>query len=515
MKELKRLLGPLKKKITINNLIYYVFRSALIGAALILAVLVSAKLVYVPGKEIICLCLAALSIIAGVFLALVKHRVTDYDAAEEGDRLGCDERLITAYGILRDGHEKTPMEELAVKDAVDTAKKARLGEKYRISFPRRLALMLCAVLAASCLTGFAPDAGVYVFTPTTKQALKDAEEISKAINKDEELSELFKEEYNSIIKDLNRKLKRAKDAKEARKLINEAQKELKKLENKVNSDKNNIKNVLSDFGAGNDISSAMDQNNSRALAEALKKLSAELENMTDEELKELGERLAELLEQLSDEELKELIEQAKEAAESSDARELASKISNAAQSAVQKSSSATSAVNRTATSLAQASDGTGTQTDSENQSSGNGSDGQGSGEGQGEDGGEGQGEGDGEGSGEGGGQGQGEGSGNGQGEGQGNGSGGGRGIGHVEPEKVFTRDAEELAGEDEQLVSQQTDDGEITYSETKAGGVNGNSVPYDSVIGDYMEQALKETESGDIPYGMKEIIAEYFSGLEK
>lgn len=506
MKELKRLLGPLKKKITINNLIYYVFRSALIGAALILAVLVSAKLVYVPGKEIICLCLAALSIIAGVFLALVKHRVTDYDAAEEGDRLGCDERLITAYGILRDGHEKTPMEDLAVKDAVDTAKKARLGEKYRISFPRRLALMLCAVLAASCLTGFAPDAGVYVFTPTTKQALKDAEEISKAINKDEELSELFKEEYNSIIKDLNRKLKRAKDAKEARKLINEAQKELKKLENKVNSDKNNIKNVLSDFGAGNDISSAMDQNNSRALAEALKKLSAELENMTDEELKELGERLAELLEQLSDEELKELIEQAKEAAESADARELASKISNAAQSAVQKSSSATSAVNRTATSLAQASDGTGTQTDSENQSSGNGSDGQGSGEGQGEGGGEGQGEG---------GQGQGEGSGNGQGEGQGNGSGGGRGIGHVEPEKVFTRDAEELAGEDEQLVSQQTDDGEITYSETKAGGVNGNSVPYDSVIGDYMEQALKETESGDIPYGMKEIIAEYFSGLEK
>ena len=506
MKELKRLLGPLKKKITINNLIYYVFRSALIGAALILAVLVSAKLVYVPGKEIICLCLAALSIIAGVFLALVKHRVTDYDAAEEGDRLGCDERLITAYGILRDGHEKTPMEELAVKDAVDTAKKARLGEKYRISFPRRLALMLCAVLAASCLTGFAPDAGVYVFTPTTKQALKDAEEISKAINKDEELSELFKEEYNGIIKDLNRKLKRAKDAKEARKLINEAQKELKKLENKVNSDKNNIKNILSDFGAGNDISSAMDQNNSRALAEALKKLSAELENMTDEELKELGERLAELLEQLSDEELKELIEQAKEAAESADARELASKISNAAQSAVQKSSSATSAVNRTATSLAQASDGTGTQTDSENQSSGNGSDGQGSGEGQGEGGGEGQGEG---------GQGQGEGSGNGQGEGQGNGSGGGRGIGHVEPEKVFTRDAEELAGEDEQLVSQQTDDGEITYSETKAGGVNGNSVPYDSVIGDYMEQALKETESGDIPYGMKEIIAEYFSGLEK
>ena len=54
-----------------------------------------------------------------------------------------------------------------------------------------------------------------------------------------------------------------------------------------------------------------------------------------------------------------------------------------------------------------------------------------------------------------------------------------------------------------------------TYSETQSGGVNGQSVPYDKVVVDYKNQALKETENGNIPYGMKEVIAEYFSGLEK
>lgn len=109
--------------------------------------------------------------------------------------------------------------------------------------------------------------------------------------------------------------------------------------------------------------------------------------------------------------------------------------------------------------------------------------------------------------------GEGAGSGN-NGSGSGNG-GNGRGFGHSEAEKVFTRNAENIAGEEQQLQSQQTDEGEVTYSETQSGGVNGQSVPYDKVVVDYKNQALKETENGNIPYGMKEVIAEYFSGLEK
>lgn len=516
MKEFKRLLRPLKKKITVNNLIYRLLQALLIGLAVDLVILIASKIVFIPNKMAICAVVILISAAAGLILALVKYKVTDYAAAEEGDRLGCNERLITAYEILKNGQDRTTMEELAVKDAVHTAKGAKLAEQYKITFPKRLSIITAAVLAASCLTGFAPDAGVYELTPITEQALKEAEEVKKAINNDENLSNAFKEEYNKILKDLNKELKKAKDEKDAKKLINEAQKELKKLEKETSDDKNSIKNMLSDFAAGSDISSAMDMNSTEALSKAMSKLAAELEKMTEEELAELAKQLSELKDELTDEELKELIDEAEKAAEEGDGKKAASALSKAASSAVNKNLSSSSAASRTASSLAKASDGTG-KTATSTPNNGNSTDGNSNGNGEGEGAGEGNGEGQGSGEGQNGGngQGQGDGSGNGSG-GTGSGTGGnGRGFGHAEPEKVFTRNAEGMQGEEQQLQSQQTEEGEVTYSETKADGVNGQSVPYDTVVGGYKEQALKETESGSIPYGMKEIIAEYFSGLEK
>lgn len=522
MKELVRLLRPLKNKIVINNLILRLMQTLAAGIAIDFLILIASKFVHIPNRNVICTAIIIAAAVTGFLLALVVDRVTDYKAAEEGDKLGCSERLITAYGILKNGGGKSPIEELVIKDAVEAAKTAKLADKYKITFPKRIAVVLCIALAASCLTGFAPDAGIYVPTVITENALKEAEEVKKSVNKDEQLSNSFKEQYNEILKNLNKELKKAKDAKEAKKLINDAQKELKKLENKSLQDKNNIKNVLSDYSAGNDISSAMDLNNSDALSKAMAQLAKELENMTEEELAKLAEQLAELAEELSDEELQKLLEEAAEAAENSDTDKLSEALSQAASSSMSKSSAAASASSRTASSLAKASDGTGkkatstpnnsgSSTSQGGDSQGNGSDGDGSGDGSG------QGQGDGSGQGNGSGEGQGNGNGNGSGSGgNGSGTGGnGRGFGHAEPEKVYTMTASGLNGEDQQLQSQQTDDGEVTYSETQSDGVNGQSVPYSSVVGDYKQQALKETENGSIPYGMKEIIAEYFSGLEK
>lgn len=515
MKELKRLLRPLKKKITLNNIILRVLQTVSVGAAVVFFILLFSKFVYVPYKMLMCTAVLVISAAVGLFLALVRYRVTDYDAAAEGDRLGCDERLITAYGILSADGEKTAMEQLAVKDAVNSAKGAGLDKKYRITFPKKLAVITAVMLAASCLTGFAPDAGVYELSSMTQNALKEAEEIKKSVNNDEKLSENFKEEYNKILKELNKNLKTAKDSKEAKKLINNAQQELKKLENKASNDKNSIKSMLSDFAAGKDISAAFDLNSSEALAKALKKMSEEISSMSEEELKELAEQLGELADKMSDEELQELLEEAEKAAEAGDAEQTASSLSSAAKAAMSKSSASSSACSRTASSLAKASDGTGKTATSTPNSKGSSSSSDKDGSGSGNNSGDGNGSGSGSGSGNGSGQGNGNGNGNGSG-GTGGGAGGsGRGFGHAEPEKVYTRNAEGMDVEEQQLQSQQTDEGNVTYSETKAGGVNGQSVPYDAVVGDYKEQALKETESGNIPYGMKEVIAEYFSGLEK
>lgn len=520
MKELKRLLKPLKNKIVINNLILRLMQTLAIGILIDFIILVVSKFAHVPNKDLICLVILAVSAAVGLLLALVKFKVTDYNAAEEGDKLGGNERLITAYGILKKGGEYSPIEGLVIKDAVETAKKSRFADNYKIMFSKRLAVILCVTLAASCLTGFAPDAGVYVPTSITENAFKEMEEIKKNVNKNEQLSDSFKEQYNEIIKKLNKQIKKAKDAKEAKMLINDAQKELKKLENKAGQDKNNIKNSLSDYSSGKDISSAMDTNNSEALSEAMAELAEELEKLSDEELAELADHLSELAEEMTDEELKKLLEEAAEAAKNGDISELSKALSQAALLSLTKYSAESSATNRTSVSLAKASDGTGKAATSASNNSGkstsqncnsqngcsqSGKSGSGSSSNQGS----------GNGSGEGSGQGSGNGSGSGSG-GSGSGLGGdGRGVGHTEPEKVYTMTASGLNGEEEQLQSQQTDDGEVTYSETKSDGVNGQSVPYSSVVGDYKQQALKETENGNIPYGMKEVIAEYFSGLEK
>ncbi len=516
MKELLRLLKPLKRKIILNNLLYRVLQMLSIGMAAVFFILLFSKFVYVPQKTVICIAIVAVSVIAGFVLALAKYKVTDYNAAEEGDRLGCDERLITAYEILASNERENVIDKLAVKDAIATAGGAKLADKYKIKFPKKFAVITAITLAASCLTGFAPNAGVYKPSLITEQALKDAEAIKKSVNGDEQLSENFKDEYNKILKDLNKNLKKAKDAKDAQKMINDAQKELKKLENKANKDKNSIKNSLSDFAAGNDISNAMDLNDSEALSKAMEKLAEELKNLSDEDLQKLAELLAEQAENLSDEELKELIKEAAEAAEHGDTEKLAQALSQAASQSLSKSSAASSTASRTASSLAKASDGTGKSATSTPNSSGNStSDEKGSGSCDGKDSCDGNGSGSGNGNGNGNGNGSGNGNGTGSG-GTGTGTGGnGRGFGHAEPEKVYTRNAEGMEGVDEQLLSQQTDEGEVTYSQTKADGVNGQSVPYDTVVKDYKEQALKETENGNISYGMKEVIAEYFSSLEK
>ena len=310
MKDFIKLLKPLKKKITVNNLIYRLLQTLSVGAAIDFIILVAAKFIFIPNKIVICSVILALSVAVGLFLALVKYKVTYYKAAEEGDKLGCDERLITAYEILRDSDKETLMEDLAVKDAVKIAKSCNPAAKYKITYPKKLAVITAIMLAASCLTGFAPDAGIYVQTPITEQALKEAEEVKKNINNDEKLSDSFKEEYNKILKNLNKNLKKAKDSKEAKKIINEAQKELKKLENEALEDKNNIKNIFSDLSKGNGLSSAMDLNNSEALQKAMTELSKEISSMTDEELAKLAEQLSELAEKLNDEELKKALEEA-------------------------------------------------------------------------------------------------------------------------------------------------------------------------------------------------------------
>ena len=80
---------------------------------------------------------------------------------------------------------------------------------------------------------------------------------------------------------------------------------------------------------------------------------------------------------------------------------------------------------------------------------------------------------------------------------------------------MYSRDAEALAGAQMNLTGQRTEAGEGTVTEKQILGTAGESVPYDQVFSAYQARALQALTDESIPYGVRELVSEYFSSLEK
>ena len=100
--------------------------------------------------------------------------------------------------------------------------------------------------------------------------------------------------------------------------------------------------------------------------------------------------------------------------------------------------------------------------------------------------------------------------------GTGTGTGGqGRGFGHAEPEKIYTRSAAGKDGYDAQLKGTDSEEGQTTITEHRTMGQAGTSVPYDTVYGQYRNEAMETLENSSVPYGMRELVSDYFATLER
>jgi hypothetical protein len=94
-------------------------------------------------------------------------------------------------------------------------------------------------------------------------------------------------------------------------------------------------------------------------------------------------------------------------------------------------------------------------------------------------------------------------------------SGQGRGSGHQETEKIYTRKAENMSGYQTQLQGQQNEQGQTNITREQTIGERGQSLPYEQVYQSYRNNALRDIENSDVPYGMRELVSEYFSTLEQ
>ncbi len=496
-------LKPLKRKLTAERFLCWLIR-LLAAAALVSIVMAVLSYFFFLDKWKACGIAFAVAALGAGAAALIFLRVDMKQTAEAADRLGAQERMITTLELL-ERQERTPMEELAVKDGLRMAGSVNFAKRYKISFSKRelrlSALLLCVmVLALYLIPPKQAEASAY-----TEAQIKKIEKTLEQIQTREDIEQTQKDAFAQAMKGALKELEQAKTQKDAELATRQIQQELKQLEKQsVSKDLQKLSEALHKTQAGEELARAAANADAEAMAQAMSELMKMLSSLSAEQTTSLASALSRAASQMDDAALKEALEAMAEALENGeiDLEALQQQLSEAMAGAAATNSayrqglqSLNAALGTTSSAAAQS----GTQAENA------------AGEGNGE----GEGNGTAEGSGSGEGSGTGEGSGSGGGQGSGTGVGSGRGFGHAEPEKIFSRNAAEKAGYDTRVDGADTQNGSITQSQQQIIGSRGESIAYEQVYESYRNDAMKAMEESNVPYGMREMVAEYFSTLEK
>ena len=488
MKEFLRLLAPLRHKLMAERFLKWFIYGETAAGILCLAVVVLSKF----WTEIPSLPLCGVFVLLGLLIAFgaafFLRKVTEKETAETADALGGAERMITTMELLGKGAQN-PVEEMAVADGFAKAREMDFTKLYRMRLPVKVMRVLALVVVLTIGAGFMPvrrDAEAEAYA---NAQLERIEQVKK-----EETPELSKEEKKVFLeaaKALEKDLKTAKTKKAAEEAVREAQQNMKQLEKKsVSKDLKELAEALKQEESTAALSEALEQGDSSAISQAMEQLLQKMAAMDKGQAASLAQQLAEAVENISDAELQEALKALEEALENgADPSEAGEALKNALLSQAQMNSALRSSLQKLNRNVGQQS--LAKKVESNGESPG--------GEGQGS---------EGEGTG-----GQTTNGGNG---GTGTGTGGqGRGFGHAEPEKIYTRSAAGKDGYDAQLKGTDSEEGQTTITEHRTMGQAGTSVPYDTVYGQYRNEAVETLENSSVPYGMRELVSDYFATLER
>lgn len=493
MKEFLRLLAPLRHKLMVERFLKWFIYAETAAGMVCLAVVVLSKF----WTEVPVLPLCAASVLLAMAVALTTvfciRRVTELETAETADALGGAERMITTMELLDKG-QQNPVEEMAVADGFAKARELDFAKRYRISLPLRALRALALLLVLTVLAGFVPvrrDAEAEAYA---NAQLEKIEQVKKEVTP--ELSREEKKTFLETTKTLEKELKTAKTKKAAEEAVREAQQRMKQLEKEsVSKDLRDMAEKLKQEESTAGLSQALEQGEAAAISKAMEQLLQQMAQMSQEQAAAFAQSLAEAAENISDAALQEAWKALADAMETGeDPTEAAENLTKALASQAQQNSALRSSLQKLNRNVGQTS--LTSKTPEQNNAPGNGGDGQGEGQGSG-------------------GQ-SGTGNNGGAGNGDGAGAGGqGRGFGHAEPEKIYTRSAAGKDSYDAQLKGTDSEEGQTSVSEHRTMGQTGTSVPYDTVYGQYRNEAMETLENSSVPYGMRELVSDYFSTLER
>lgn len=491
---------------------------------LILSLLLISLFVVIPYIEEVSIGILIVGLIGVIIYGFIKAP-NKKKVALIVDSKGLKERLTTSLEFLKEEDELSIAQK---KDTVNFIKGFNIKEKLKISLDKKQ-IFIILMLVLTCFISTSIDTtskrkaeDIREFNKYQQEFIKKVEEEKKKIDKIEDLSKEDKEELKKILEDAKKDLKESEKKLDINKTLERMEKKLDDLKNSLENDKeknaleNIEKNLLEEFNKNKeeeakkdlndlakellkkkeskDLGEAILSGDKEALEKALANIKKNLGNMNSSELSRLSKALGAASEEMSDEELKEALE---EASESVLDGELDTESLN---KAIQNSQS--------------------NKNKDKGEEGSNSSQGEANGEGQG------QSEGEGEGQGEEGGNGEGQGQGSGQGQGQGNQSGSGSGSGwdtgsnEGKENDLDNNKGESIyipgrnVGDDENLTGNKNQNGESQSVETENGfNLDGEKVDIDKVINDYTNSALDGANNSNLPESLKDIIKNYFEGL--
>jgi hypothetical protein len=89
----------------------------------------------------------------------------------------------------------------------------------------------------------------------------------------------------------------------------------------------------------------------------------------------------------------------------------------------------------------------------------------------------------------------------------------GRGSGSVPNENVYISDAKNYNDYNAELEGKSST-GSGNNQKAYVDGETGEIVPYNEVFGEYKKEAIAAVEKDGVPYGIRDIVMDYFSSLE-
>lgn len=510
------------KRIKANFLLNLGIVGLKILLCLIFSLLLISLFITIPYVEEICIGILVIGLIITLIYGFIKSPKKD-KVALIVDSKGLEERITTSLELI--GYDDNIS--LAQKnDTVEHIKNFDIKKNIKISIDKKQSLLSLGLVIICILVMFVPTNArkeaekIRNFNKYQKSIIEKVEKEKKEIEKSEDLSDEEKEEVKKILENATKELKESEKKSEVNKTLERLEKKLEDKKEKLSSEKSKEalekykKNLLDEFNKEKETSAKKDVNKlvnelmkreeSKALAEAV--LSGDKESI-NKELAELQKKLG----SMSSSELSELSEALKNAALEMSDEELAEALKNASNSVLDKKldgESLSGAISKSVNnSNGQNSSSSGQSSSSSGQSQ---SQGQGAGQGKGS--------GSGQGSGSGSGQGQGASGGNGSGSGSGAGWNTGSTVGKENDldnspgERVYIPGRNE--GNDGNLTGNKNENGNSQEIESQNGiNLDGEMVDYDKVIGDYSNSALEGANNSNLPQSLKDIIKNYFEGL--